>query len=262
MWGRSRRAFSLEKKSTSAGFAAGTLLVDQSASVNAAGANVHVSGGVNGTQTSAPGTLTVKNGASLTANTVTVYQNGTLNGNGTITGNVVLSGGTIAPGNSPGTETIAGNLSLLTGVLDLEIASDTLADHLNVSGTVFIGQNVVFNLIFEYAPSFNHIFSLESFFTPGGGLTFDPGFNLASHLTTQGLPGGSSIVVTADDQRTTVTTAAAGVPEPASIAILLAGLGGLAAGGGGPKPKPNPKLGRGASRPLFCPLQFRPASSR
>jgi fibronectin-binding autotransporter adhesin len=213
------------------GFAQGSLLVDQSAIFNAAGANVHVSGGLNGTQTTAPGTLTVKNGASLTASTVTIYQNGTLNGNGTVNANVVLSGGAISPGNSPGTETINGNLDLLSGVLNLEIGSDVIADHLNVSGNVTIGTGVVFNLIFEYVPTFDKIFSLEDFFSisGGGGFAFAPAFNLASQFSVQGLGAGSEIILTADGQRSVFATAATGVPEPASIALLLAGIGGLAA---------------------------------
>ncbi|HEY4265003.1 MAG TPA: VPLPA-CTERM sorting domain-containing protein [Micropepsaceae bacterium] len=213
------------------GFAAGTLLVDQSASVNAAGANVHVSGGFNGTQTTAPGTLTVKNGATLTADTVTIYQNGTLNGNGTVDANVVLSGGAISPGNSPGTETINGNLDLASGTLNLEIGSDILADHLNVSGNVIIGTDVVFNLIFEYVPTFGKAIDLDDFFslTGGGTLAFAPSFDLASQFNVQGLTAGSEIILTADGQRSVFAAAAAAVPEPASIALLLAGIGGLAA---------------------------------
>ncbi len=64
--------------------------------------------------------------------------NGLLNGNGTITGNVVLNGGTIAPGNSPGTMTVDGDLTLNSGFLELEIATGS-EDHFDVSGNVFLG---------------------------------------------------------------------------------------------------------------------------
>jgi T5SS/PEP-CTERM-associated repeat protein len=207
------------------GFATGTLIVDNAATFNAAGANVIVSGGVFGTQTSAAGTVTVKNGASLTASTVTVNQNGTLNGNGTVNANVVLNGGTLSPGNSPGTETINGNLSLLSGILNLEIASDSLADHLNVSGNVNIGTGLIINLIFEYTPAFNKVFDFNNFFslTGGGSIGFDPSFTL-SQFNVQGLGAGNAIVLTADGARAQFVGTAA-VPEPASVALFLTGLG-------------------------------------
>ena len=208
------------------GFAAGTLLVDQSANVNAAGTDVHVSGGAFGTQTSAAGLLTVKNGATLTADAVTIYQNGTLNGNGTIAADVILNGGTIAPGNSPGTMNVIGDLDLLSGNVSLEIGNG-ISDHFDVSGNVTIGKDVIFTLIFETTPAFDEIFDLASFFT-SASLGFDPAFDLISQLSVTGLPGGSSIFVTADGQRVGFANAV-GVPEPASILILLAGMGGLTA---------------------------------
>ncbi|HXJ02364.1 MAG TPA: PEP-CTERM sorting domain-containing protein [Micropepsaceae bacterium] len=211
------------------GFATGTLLVDQSAAFNAAGTNVHVSGGVNGTQTGATGLLTVKNGATLTADTVTVYKNGTLNGNGTIAANVVLNGGTLAPGNSPGTITVLGDLDLLSGHVSLEIGNG-ISDHFDVSGNVTIGKDVILTLILETTPSFDEIFDLESFFTHSGSFGFDPAFNLTSQVSVTGLGGGNAIIVTADGQRVDFSSPL-GVPEPASIAILLAGLGWLAAMG-------------------------------
>jgi len=210
------------------GFAAGTVVVDNGAALNAlGGGNVLVSGGAFGNQFAAPATLTVKNGATLTAGTVTVNQNGTLNGNGTIIGNVVLNGGTLSPGNSPGTETITGDLSLLSGVLNLEIGNG-IADHLNVSGNVSIGSGLIINLIFEYVPALNTVFDFDDFFTigGGGGMTFDPSFSLAQ-FNVQGLTAGNAIIVTADGGGAQFVGTAA-VPEPASIALLLTGLGGLA----------------------------------
>jgi T5SS/PEP-CTERM-associated repeat protein len=219
--------FIASKEVNIGGFATGTLIVDQSASVNAAGTNVHVSGGAIGTQTGAAGLLTVKTGATLTADTVTVYQNGTLNGTGTIAADVVLNGGTLAPGNSPGTINVLGDLDLLSGNVSLEIGPG-ISDHFDVSGNVTIGKDVIVTLVFETTPSFDQVFDLESFFTHTGGFDFDPAFNLASQISVSGLAGGSSIFVMADGQRTGFSSPL-GVPEPASIAFLLAGLGGLAA---------------------------------
>jgi T5SS/PEP-CTERM-associated repeat protein len=209
------------------GYGNGTLLVTQSATVNAAGANVVVSGGVFGTQTASPGLLTVRNGASLTANSVTVNSNGTLNGDGTIHADVTMNGGTISPGNSPGTLTINGDLNASSGVFNFELASATVVDHINVSGNLTIGSDTTFNLVFDYAPPGGQVFDVSDFFTAGGLFSYDPDFDLASQLRVLGLQSGDEIVVTADGQRLTVGSAVP-VPEPGSSLVFLAGLALLA----------------------------------
>ena len=74
---------------------------------------------------------------------------------------------------------------------------------------------------FEYVPAFNKVFDLDDFFslTAGGSIGIDPGFNLASQFSVQGLPGGNSIVLT-DGQRTGLC-ATTSVAELVLIAILL-----------------------------------------
>jgi len=214
------------------GYGNGALLVDQSASVNAAGVNVLVSGGVLGTQTTYPGVVTVRNGAILTAASLTINPNGTLNGDGTVAANVILSGGTISPGNSPGTLTINGNLTTTSGTFDLELASASLTDHINVSGNVTIGKDTVFNLKFSYVPQVDEIFDIQNFFSTAGLFTLDPGFDLATGLNVTGLPGGNPIIVTAGSQRIIVGTT--DIPEPSSLLVFLAGLAlisGVAAAG-------------------------------
>jgi T5SS/PEP-CTERM-associated repeat protein len=213
------------------GYGNGTLLVGQSAAVNAAGANVIVSGGVLGTQTAYPGMVTVRNGAILTAASLTINPNGTLNGDGTVAANVILSGGTISPGNSPGTLTINGNLTTSSGAFNLELASASVRDHINVSGNVEIGKDTVFNLIFSYVPQAGDIFDIESFFSTAGLFTFDPGFDLSKDLTVTSLPGGNPIIVTAGSQR--IVVGATAVPEPSSLLVFLAGLALISAVGAG-----------------------------
>lgn len=203
------------------GYGNGTLLVDQSATVNAAGVNVIVSGGVFGTQTAYPGMVTVRNGAILTAASLTINPNGTLNGDGTVAANVILSGGTISPGNSPGTITINGNLTTTAGTFNLELASASVKDHINVSGNVEIGKDTVFDLKFSYVPQPNDIFDIESFFSTAGLFTFDPDFDLTKDLIVTGLPGGNPIIVIAGSQRLVVNAA---VPEPSTLLLFLAGL--------------------------------------
>jgi T5SS/PEP-CTERM-associated repeat protein len=203
------------------GYGNGALVVDQSATVNAAGVNVIVSGGVFGTQTAYPGVVTVRNGAILTAASLTINPNGTLNGDGTVAANVILAGGTIAPGNSPGTLSINGNLTTTSGTFDLELASAALVDHINVSGNVTIGKDTIFNLKFSYVPQANEIFDIQNFFSTAGLFTLDPNFDLATGLNVTGLAGGNTIIVTAGSQRIVIGAA---IPEPSTLLLFLAGL--------------------------------------
>jgi hypothetical protein len=68
-----------------------------------------------GPTTIAAGTLTVN--GSIASSTVTVNAGATLSGTGTVGGLTIASGGMFAPGNSPGTMTVAGNLAFQSGAL-------------------------------------------------------------------------------------------------------------------------------------------------
>jgi hypothetical protein len=82
---------------------------------------------------------TILNGGNIFTSSGLNIQGGTLKGSGTITGNV-FNGGTVAPGASPGTLTIAGNYSqTAAGTLAVEInglTAGTQYDQLVVNGTV------------------------------------------------------------------------------------------------------------------------------
>jgi T5SS/PEP-CTERM-associated repeat protein len=208
------------------GYGQGQLVVDQSGSVNAAGANVIVGGGVFATQTDA-GTLTVKNGGAVTADSITVYQNGLLNGGGgTINGDVTINGGTLSPGNSPGTMNINGDLNLLSGILNLEVATG-ISDHLNVSGNVFFAEDIIINLDFLNSPVGN-AFNIADFFSNFASLVVDPTFNLAGHLNVTGLSSADFITVSLGGSSVNIGQAVA-VPEPGALLLLIAGVGAMVA---------------------------------
>jgi T5SS/PEP-CTERM-associated repeat protein len=216
--------FNAGKEILIGGFGQGTLLVDDSAIVDATGANVFVGGGFTGSLTD-PGTLTVRNGAELSAANVTVRTNGLLNGDGTISGNVILDGGTIAPGNSPGTMTVVGDMILNDGVLEIEIGA-LVTDLFDVSGNVFLGENLLISLIFEFEPM-GEIYDIEDFFTGFAAFNADPGFSIFDNVAVSGLAAGNSVVVTFGNERTIFATA---VPEPGTIGLVLIGLAALTLG--------------------------------
>lgn len=124
------------------------------------GANLGVDGTIyvseNGTGGS--GTLTVRNGGEVFTPSVVVNGGGILNGSGgSIFGDVILEGGTLAPGNSPGYMEIYGDLIVNQGVIDLEIAGTGYGeyDELNIGGSSTFSADTVINLNFinGFAPS-------------------------------------------------------------------------------------------------------------
>ena len=84
----------------------------------------------------ATNTLTVN--GQLAANSLVVNQGGALGGSGTIFAPVTVSG-TLAPGNSPGTLSMASLALTPTAVTDIEIASPTNYDRIVVSGSANLG---------------------------------------------------------------------------------------------------------------------------
>jgi T5SS/PEP-CTERM-associated repeat protein len=220
--------FNAGKEILVGGFGAGTLLVDDFGAVEAAGANILVGGGFFGSNTD-PGTLTVRNGGSVTANSVTVSQNGLLNGDGTVTGDVILNGGTIAPGNSPGTLTVDGDMTLTSGLLEIEI-STTASDHFDVTGIVSLGSGLLINLIFLDQPLTGSVFDIEDFFSGFTNFLVDPLFDLASsaNLAVTGL-GRGLVSVSLGNQLVSFGREPNTVPAPATVALIVVGIAGIAA---------------------------------
>ncbi|MPZ34035.1 MAG: autotransporter domain-containing protein [Rhodospirillales bacterium] len=86
------------------------------------------------------GPTTVNGGGSLIVNgsiansATTVNRGGMLGGNGTVGALNVLAGGTVAPGNSIGNLTVNGNVTVNSGILEIEVNPNGTSDRLTVAG--------------------------------------------------------------------------------------------------------------------------------
>jgi hypothetical protein len=217
---------------------------------------VNATGGLSAATTVAGGTLRVD--GSIAASAVTVQGGATLAGSGTVGGTTIEAGGTLAPGNSPGTITANGTtvwqaggdynwqihdaggtagtgwdlLAITAGDLDLSGLDSLNRYDINLWSLSAIGPDVDGNAInFDPSQPFNWTIARVS----GGGsiLGFDAdGFNLnlaAANGTagfTNSLAGGS---ITIEQSGTDLNLVFSPVPEPASLA--LAGVAAVAAFG-------------------------------
>lgn len=89
------------------------------------------------------GTLATASGATAYGD-VYLYTNGTLGGKGNFIGDVYQTGGTVAPGFSPGVLTVTGDYSNVGGSLELELAGTGVAgtayDQLRVTGDIYVSN--------------------------------------------------------------------------------------------------------------------------
>ncbi|MBO9715375.1 MAG: autotransporter-associated beta strand repeat-containing protein [Pseudoxanthomonas sp.] len=135
-----------------------------------------------GTTEVAAGSLWVQGDQTAAIGATTVYDTAQLGGIGTLGGDVTIqSGGTLAPGNSPGTLTVLGNLVLDPGaVLDYEFGEANVAGGA-LNDLTIVGGDLVLDGTINVALS--------------AGGTFGPGvyriFNYAGALTDNGLEIGT-----------------------------------------------------------------------
>jgi len=174
--------------------------------------------------------IEVGNGAQLVNNgvigggagsgAVTVLGGGAVGGSGVFNRGVSLeSGAHLAPGNSPGTLTFAGGLTLKDGsVLDFDLG--TQSDLILVSGGLFTGSNdhgVAVNL--KTGPGFLTGTRYTLFNWNGAAMA---GVD-TSDFYLSNLPAGETAKFSISG--TTLGLTLAPVPEPESYALMLAGLG-------------------------------------
>ena len=132
---------------------------------------------VDGTLGNAASTLSVSNGAAL-------------GGRGSIGGNVAIADGILSPGDSPGTLTIAGNLTLAsTSILDYELGQSNVAGG-TLNDLTVVGGNLTLDgtLNVTTAAGGSYGAGLYRLFTYGGTLT-DNGLVIGS------MPAGSTSFV-------------------------------------------------------------------
>jgi len=137
------------------------------------------------------GTLLINGDQSAATGLTSIASGATLGGSGIVGGNVnVANGGILAPGNSPGTMTINGNLSLASGsVLNFEfgqadVAGGPLNDLVNVGGDLVLDGTINVNV--SAGGAFGG--GIYRVFNYGGALT-DNGLSLGL------MPAGSGVTV-------------------------------------------------------------------
>jgi T5SS/PEP-CTERM-associated repeat protein len=203
----------------------GTVVVDGTGSKLNAGETLAIGYQFDLANPGGTGTVSVRNGGAIEATDIHISSNGFLGGNGSVTGNIHNNGGTIAAGLSPGTLNIIGDITQTAGNFEVEIAglAPGQFDIFNVDGTVnFLGGSILFIFLDGFLPKTNDLvnflfadeilgLSNVDFLYKGAAPGFE--FNVVDNGS-----GGLQFLARND---------ATGVPEPASVALFLAGLLGL-----------------------------------
>lgn len=178
------------------------------------------------------GTLLVS--GSLSGSSAVTVNGGTLAGDGPVGAVTLNAGGTVAPGANP-VILATGNLNFNGGTLALElngITAGTDYDQLSATGSVAFSANTPLTLSLGFDPvdgvdAFTIVSNdlADSVNTAGGLFSFG-GTPLAQGATFTASGQAFSISYTGGDGNDVVLAA---IPEPASIAMLLGGLGVLGA---------------------------------
>lgn len=168
------------------------------------------------------------NGA-LTASAVTVNTGGLLGGSGSVLGLVTVAGGTLSPGNSPGTLSVDSLLLSSTSTTLMEITGLTagtqydqivLAGSLTYGGTLQLNlsqtfaNNSTFNLFKDFTSFSGNLASILSVGSAYNGVTF----SRVGNLWTSGTVGAQTLEFNQATGNLVI------VPEPGAIALAAIGI--------------------------------------
>ncbi len=169
-------------------------------------------------------TLNAKAGSDKNFSGMTFVNPGKITGGATIQTAKHTNSGHIAPGNSPGTLTLAGNFEqTAAGVLDIELACSVLFDRLVVNGTATLGGTLALGCIGSCALNANDTFVILN---ASGDLSGTFG-----SVTATGFGSGFDYSLRYDyaadlvELRVIQPGLPLPVPEPETWAMLIAGLG-------------------------------------
>jgi len=147
-----------------------------------------------------------------------VIAGGRLCGNGVLNGNLVVQGGVVSPGCSPGTLRISGDVEFQGGTLQLEIAGTAAGryDVLQVDGELSFAPGVVLDIVFVggYVPQAGDSWTMLRVGSAANGMA-------GLSLQLSGLPDGYALALDGNGRFAFQTAA---IPEPGSALLLLLGL--------------------------------------
>ena len=167
------------------------------------------------------GSITIGSGpAEITPDVLRVWAGGELTGTGNVIGNIINSGGTVAPGFSPGTLHVQGNyLQESGGLLLMEVGglNPTDMDLLDVTGNVDLAGKISLTFINGFAPRMGQQFE---FIHAGGAVVGNPLIefpNLAPGFLYETSLADGTLMLTAMNDGVLV-------PEPSTFALAVLGL--------------------------------------